>query len=257
MATSRVCAAPDCFKPARSQYCEMHRARLARGGTLEQRQPRKTLAELLEGRTTIGDWQVLGEGEPYHRPTTGGRPHPGGVQRTALCRCSCGNERSVPIHTLKRGMSGHCGCKVGEMTALQNTTHGMSYSPEYRCWAKMKERCLNPNNKDWPLYGGRGIQVCEQWRGSFEAFYAYMGPRPDGHSIDRINADGNYEPGNVRWSDDYTQAQNKRVMRWVVLDGQRLALREACRRLGKEGQYKAIWQRMKRGRSFEDAIGTP
>lgn len=130
----------------------------------------------------------------------------------------------------------------------------MSGAPEYRTWAKMKERCSNPNSKDWPLYGGRGISVCDRWRDDFEAFYADLGPRPQGHSIDRIDPNGNYAPGNCRWADDRIQGQNKRVMRWVMLEGEKVALREACRRLGLIDRYKVIWQRMKRGVAFEQAI---
>jgi hypothetical protein len=253
MAIPRICVAPDCIKNAEGKYCPMHRARLRRGGTLEPRQPRKSLTELLGGRLTFGDWTILAEGQPYERPTADGSKHPDGTQRTALCRCLCGTVRTIPVHTLKRGDSNHCGCMMGQITATRNTTHGMSYTPEHRCWAKLKERCLNPNGKDWPNYGGRGITVCERWRESFEAFYADMGPRPEGHSIDRIDHDGNYEPDNCRWATDREQAQNKRVTRFVLLNGEEVALREACRRLGLADRYKAIWQRMKRGQSFEEA----
>jgi len=254
MANSRICAAPDCIKPARSQYCEMHRARLSRGGSLERRQPRQTLVQLLNGRTQIGDWTVLAEGEPYRRPTSDGQPHPGGVQRTALCRCCCGCLKDIPIHSLKRKQTHHCGCKMGQYIAARNITHGMSYTAEHRCWAKLKERCFNPNNKDWPNYGGRGITVCERWRDSFEAFYEDMGARPDGHSIDRINVNGNYEPGNCRWATPSEQMQNVRHNVMDDLDGSRVALREACRRLGIVDRYKTVHARMRRGMTFEEAV---
>jgi hypothetical protein len=75
----------------------------------------------------------------------------------------------------------------------------------------MIERCTNPHDTDWKNYGGRGIAVCDRWRHSFEAFLEDMGEKPPGHSIDRINNDGNYEPGNCRWATASEQQHNKRV----------------------------------------------
>jgi hypothetical protein len=212
MADTVLCAAPGCDKPARKnrwQACSAHEARMRRGGSFDPRQPRKTIAQLLEGRTSIGRWSVIGEGEPYRRRTTDGSRHPSGVKRTALCRCECGTERSIPVHTLKQGTSRHCGCRNGENNADLHGTHLMTGTPEHRTWSHMKERCSNPNSQDWPAYGGRGIVVCDRWRDSFEAFYADMGPRPLGTSIDRTDNDGNYEPGNCRWADKWQQAANK------------------------------------------------
>lgn len=77
-------------------------------------------------------------------------------------------------------------------------------------WYAMKDRCLNPNNKKYHCYGGRGITICDRWLASFQAFCDDMGPRPEGLSIDRINNDGNYEPGNCRWADAKTQVLNSR-----------------------------------------------
>lgn len=86
--------------------------------------------------------------------------------------------------------------------------HGKSKTPEYRTWAAMRHRCSNLKDRN---YGGRGITVCERWLHSFAAFYADMGPRPSaGHSIDRVNNDGNYEPSNCRWATRLQQASNRR-----------------------------------------------
>lgn len=97
---------------------------------------------------------------------------------------------------------------------LMREYHGKYYSPEYRAWSNMLTRCYNPKRKDYDNYGGRGIGVCNEWRESFSKFYAYMGDRPSAnHSIDRIDVQGNYEPGNVRWSNRTTQNRNQRSRR--------------------------------------------
>jgi hypothetical protein len=89
--------------------------------------------------------------------------------------------------------------------------HGMHGTPEYRSWQGAKQRCLNPEDDHYPSYGGRGIQICEEWRDDFTAFFAHMGHRPTIlHSLDRINVDGNYEPGNCRWATASEQQRNKR-----------------------------------------------
>lgn len=256
MATPRLCIVDDCGKVASGQYCQMHRARLKRGGTLERRQPKLTIEQLLAGQLRFGMWTVLGEGKPYRRPTEDGRPHPDGVQRTVNCRCDCGTERTISVHVIKRGGTRHCGCKMAEITAEHHTTHGLSKSPEYRTWSHMKERCSNTACQDWPDYGGRGIRVCERWANSFEAFYADMGLRPDGHSIDRIDHNGHYEPGNCRWADDRMQANNRRTTVMVHYQGVNLSLAEALRNLGLQDRYKLIHSRMRKGQSFEQAIAT-
>lgn len=82
-------------------------------------------------------------------------------------------------------------------------------SPEYRSWQAAKTRTTNPNRADWPRYGGRGIRMADEWLNDFPAFLAHIGPRPDGTSLDRIDSDGNYEPGNVRWATASEQRRNR------------------------------------------------
>jgi hypothetical protein len=129
------------------------------------------------------------------------------------CICDCDACRVVNGHELRRGGSKSCGCLQREQASARCKTHGMSKTMEYVCWQQMRARCFNPHHRAFENYGGRGISVCEPWANSFEAFFADMGTRPEGCSLDRIDVNGNYEPGNVRWADSKTQTQNRRPRR--------------------------------------------
>ena len=97
------------------------------------------------------------------------------------------------------------------------TTHGLSRTPEYRSWAEMKQRCFNPNHKQYSDYGGRGITVCDRWL-NFKNFLADMGSRPSPkHSLDRINNDGDYCPDNCRWATKAEQVNNRRSNRFITI----------------------------------------
>jgi hypothetical protein len=139
-----------------------------------------------------------------------------------LCRCDCGTEKVLPNTSIAGGSTKSCGCLFREknaekLTAFRkssrphNFTHGLSEAAEFSIWHDMISRCENKNTRAYKYYGARGISVCAEWRQSFWAFYHDMGPRPSPHlSIDRINNDGNYEPGNCRWATAKVQANNKR-----------------------------------------------
>lgn len=123
-------------------------------------------------------------------------------RKMLVCRCECGR---IAITRINKFISGHtksCGCL--------HIKHGMKGSREFRSWVSMKTRCYNAKHDSYKYYGGRGISVCSRWLNSFKDFYADMGPRPDGHTLDRIDTNGNYEPSNCRWSDHSTQMKNRR-----------------------------------------------
>lgn len=134
-------------------------------------------------------------------------------------RCECGNAGLATAITLNGGHTRSCGCLLSETNAarnIANATHGENghNSPEYRSWTAMKSRCNNPNATKYELWGGRGIEVCARWDASFEAFLEDMGRRPSPrHSLDRINSNGNYEPGNCRWATPEEQNRNRRQMK--------------------------------------------
>lgn len=128
-------------------------------------------------------------------------------------------------------------------------------APEYRSWVSMRSRCYSQGDASYANYGGRGITVCERWRDDFGAFQSDMGPRPPGTSLDRIDVNGNYEPGNCRWATAREQAANRRDSVIVVVQGKRMCLTDACRAKGVSRQ--CIEKRMSKGESAQDAIDRP
>lgn len=140
-----------------------------------------------------------------------------------LCLCDCGRTKAIDGYSLKIGRVVNCGCVNGRELMFKN--HGMCYTKEYRAWHTMKLRCLNPNNKNYDLYGGRGIVVCDRWVKSFMYFYEDMGDCPLGHSLDRINNEGGYNKENCRWASLKTQARNKRNNALITLpNGEKIVL---------------------------------
>lgn len=134
------------------------------------------------------------------------REHP---TTTWLCQCDCGRQRIVPRASLVNSYTQSCGCLWREqITKHGHTTHS-SHSGTYTSWKAMKRRCLDPNFHQFKDYGGRGILVCERWQ-TFENFLADMGPRPKGHSIERIDNNAGYSPKNCKWIISRDQHKNKR-----------------------------------------------
>lgn len=139
----------------------------------------------------------------------------------------------------------------------QNRTHGMSRTREYLIWAAMKRRCTSPRATDYARYGGRGITVCESWM-SFDGFFADMGFRPsDQHTLERIDNESGYEPGNCRWATKIEQANNKRTSRLVEYRGECMTVANAARAGGAEVRRETAICRIRNGWSVSEAVETP
>lgn len=157
------------------------------------------------------------------------------------CACDCGGDIVTEGNRLRLGKTQSCGCLHRERLIEASISHGMSKTREYANWQRMIARCHRPTSTQYGWYGSRGIVVCERWRESFEAFLADIGPRPSRrHTLDRIDNDGNYEPGNTRWATKREQALNSRPAKRANarraqargLREQGIDLREIARALG-------------------------
>lgn len=156
-------------------------------------------------------------GEKFGRLTVIERaPNRNGKITQWLCECECGTELVVQAVHLRTGHTRSCGCLKRDMiasTGRANLTHGhrIANSRTYETWRAMIRRCELPTNDNYRYYGAKGVRVCSRWRNSFEAFLEDMGERPAGKTIDRINPEGNYEPGNCRWATPLEQRHNQRM----------------------------------------------
>ena len=110
--------------------------------------------------------------------------------------------------------------------------HGLTKTREYKSWRSMKDRCLNQNNPDFHHYGGRGIQVCNEWLDSFETFLEDMGPRPLDCTLDRIDASKGYSKDNCRWAPSLTQSRNRSTVKLITWNGESKTIREWANQLG-------------------------
>lgn len=158
------------------------------------------------GRLTVISFHELERGDTYFN-----------------CLCDCGREVVVKGQDLKRGSTKSCGC-LKETFEPSNKTHGMSKTRLFKIWNGMKQRCYNPNNEKYPIYGGRGITVCPEWIGEqgFQNFYDWsMGNGyTENLTIDRIDTNGNYEPSNCKWSTLKEQANNTRSTVFLTYKGE-------------------------------------
>jgi hypothetical protein len=174
-----------------------------------------------------------------------------------VCRCVCGKSVVVAGTALKSGNTTSCGCYNREQCRLRGMLHGQCGSKIYSTYHGIIARCYNKEAGSYPDYGGRGIKVCDRWREGFENFYSDMGdpPTPD-HSIDRIDCNGDYEPGNCRWADWETQCNNKNNTRFLEFAGESKSITQWSHSLGMA--KLTLYDRVtKLGWSAEKALTTP
>ena len=178
-------------------------------------------------------------------------------KNTWLCRCECGNTTVATTSALVTGHKKSCGCYKLERISQAHITHGESEAVLYYKWEGIKQRTLNENCKDYPNYGGRGIKVFPEWSESFESFrdWAIANGYRDDLTIDRINANGNYEPSNCRWVTQKDQANNRRNNRIVEYNGESKTIAEWADITGIG--YETLRQRINSGWDLERAMTTP
>lgn len=173
------------------------------------------------------------------------------------CRCDCGVVRLVRASHLRMGQVQSCGCWKKDCMKCRRPSkneHGMSRSPTYGSWMAMRDRCTRRSHPAWARYGGRGIVVCERWN-DFRAFLADMGKRPAGKGLDRIDNDGDYEPGNCRWATSKENGRHRCTTRWLTLGGETHCLSEWSEKTGI--MVTTIRERLRRKWTVQDALTIP
>lgn len=170
------------------------------------------------------------------------------------CACECGKEVVVSGSDLRTEKTKSCGCLNSERSSLRFKKHGKSKTRIYMIWCSMLKRCNNESDKGYKNYGGRGIKVCKRWL-KFENFFADMGEKPSGKSLDRIDNDGDYCPENCRWATRKQQARNTRAVALFEMDGKRKSIAEWAELYGISSLR--IWYRVnKLGWDLKKALTT-
>ncbi len=149
-----------------------------------------------------------------------------GGQARWNCICDCGNPKVVQSSNLCNLTTTSCGHFRRDRAAALNKTHGQWQTRAFSAWVAARKRCFNPRYQSFKDYGARGITMCERWRNDFSEFLRDMGPCPDGLTLERINNNGNYEPGNCEWASYTDQGRNRRNTIRITHEGRTLTLME-------------------------------
>lgn len=173
-----------------------------------------------------------------------------------LCKCFCGQQKAITGRALKSGRTRSCGCLMRETSARTHRTHGATGTPEYIAWQAMVRRCKDRNQRAFRHYGGRGIKVHPRWSRSFTAFLSDLGPKPSPeHTLERINNEGDYEPGNVKWATRAVQARNHRRNRRVTINGETRLISDWANHFGII--LTTVYSRLGKGWNEADALSKP
>lgn len=171
------------------------------------------------------------------------------------CRCDCGSAKFVMKTNLVQGRTNSCGCLQKERASqVSSKLNGATKTRTYRIWAGMIGRCRVKSNAAYARYGANGITVCARWL-DFRNFLEDMGECADGMSIDRVDNEKGYEPGNCRWATAVQQARNQRGNKWIDIHGDVRTLAEWCELKGMP--YFSVARRLRRGWSVERALNEP
>lgn len=201
----------------------------------------------------------MNKGDKKNSLTMISDPYPGksyGNPR-AMFRCDCGKTKEIFVRSVATGRTRSCGCLQLAYARKRSYKHGMTYTRLYGIWCNMKDRCSNPNNIGFNLYGGRGITVCDEWCIDFRCFeqWAVTNGYNDDLTIDRVNVNKGYSPNNCRWVTPKEQSRNRRSNIMITLNGETHCLIEWCEILNLP--YQTIEMRIHRGWDKEKAITTP
>ena len=200
------------------------------------------MAGLVFGRLTVLDYAPVNPKRAHWR-----------------CRCSCGNLVTVVGKNLRTGNTASCGCLKTELDAIRHVTHGDTVNGniarEFRSWSAAKSRCYDASFSSFKHYGGRGIRMADEWRHNYAAFLSDMGRCPEGYSLDRIDTNGDYAPGNCRWATKIQQMNNTRTNRHLTYQGKRQTVAEWSRELG--WPVHTLKRRVLLGWSDERALTQP
>lgn len=173
---------------------------------------------------------------------------------TWLCKCDCGNTKTIIAGNLKNGKSISCGCVQKDILRNNRKTHGKSNTSLYKLFSGIKRRCLNKNDSNFNNYGGRGIEICEEWLNDYDSFYSWANENgyKEGLSIERIDNDKGYNPNNCKWIEMSEQSKNRRCNKYIEINGDIKTISEWARLVGID--RNTISRRLKRGISGENLI---
>lgn len=150
------------------------------------------------------------------------------------CRCICGKTSIVQGRKLRDGLIKSCGCMRKNEISARNTKHGFHGEKLYATWKSIKQRCYNKNSHCYKDYGGRGIEMCCEWRENYSSFrkWALANGYKEGLTIERIDVNGNYSPGNCTWIPLGAQAMNRRTSHYITVCGERMTITQASKKYG-------------------------